>query len=164
MKVTIPFSKSDQFGAGQVCSVPAGSELRPIEHLKAWLEAANITDPEDYVFAGILKDGKQLRKPRLSKEELELQKAGKYIDIRNHAPLTGNAINDIVKNRAYEAGFDPTNFGAHSLRSGFVTTAANEEVAMLKIAKHTRHKNVEMLMEYFVDEQLFEDHAAAKWA
>jgi integrase len=42
--VTIRRSKTDQEGAGDFVSIPHGSRLRPVAALKAWLEAAGITE------------------------------------------------------------------------------------------------------------------------
>jgi integrase len=73
---------------------------RPVEALKAWLEAARI-------------------------EKGTIVRA---IDLWGNVsprPLDPKAINDIVKQRAEMAGLDPTEFPAHGLRSDHLTEAAN---------------------------------------
>jgi integrase len=39
-------------------------------------------------------------------------------------------------------------FSGHSLRAGFVTSAAAVDVPPLRIAQHTRHKSLEMVNRY----------------
>jgi integrase len=92
--VIIRHSKTDQEGAGDFVSIPHGSRLLPVAALKAWLEASGIT--EGPIFRPIRKGGQML--PRR---------------------LTAGAVASIVKNRIEAAGFDPTGFSGHSLRSGF---------------------------------------------
>jgi hypothetical protein len=50
-----------------------------------------------------------------------------------------------VKAAASRLAFDPATFGAHSLRSGLVTTAVKRGVNLLKICDQTGHKSLEML-------------------
>jgi hypothetical protein len=52
-------------------------------------------------------------------------------------------------------------FGAHSLRSGLVTSAVKRGVSLLKICDQTRHKSIEMLRTYCRDAELFVGNAAA---
>jgi site-specific recombinase XerD len=73
--------------------------------------------------------------------------------------LTGRNVATIVQQNAQRLGFDPTTFGAHSLRSGLVTSAVKRGVNLLKICDQTRHKSVEMLRVYCRDE-LFNGNAA----
>jgi hypothetical protein len=58
-------------------------------------------------------------------------------------------------------GLDVSAFGAHSLRSGLVTSALNRGVSLLKICDQTRHKSIEMLRIYCRDAELFVGNAAA---
>ena len=54
----------------------------------------------------------------------------------------------IVKRAVSAAGLDPTAYSGHSLRAGFVTSAAAVDVPPLRIAQHTRHKSLEMVNRY----------------
>jgi hypothetical protein len=67
----------------------------------------------------------------------------------------------IVKKGAARLGFDVLAFGAHSLRSGLVTSAVKRGVSLLKICDQTRHKSIEMLRIYCRDAELFVGNAAA---
>jgi hypothetical protein len=73
----------------------------------------------------------------------------------------GAAIADIVKAGASRLALDPGCFGAHSLRSGLVTTAVKRGVNLLKICDQTGHKSLEMLRVYCRDAELFVGNAAA---
>jgi integrase len=44
MFVHVRHSKTDQEGVGDFVSIPHGSRLRPVAGVKAWLQAAGITD------------------------------------------------------------------------------------------------------------------------
>jgi hypothetical protein len=73
---------------------------------------------------------------------------------RNIAPPV-NIVADIVKAGAARLALDPATFGAHSLRSGLVTTAVKRGVNLLKICDQTGHKSLEMLRVYCRDAELF---------
>jgi hypothetical protein len=51
----------------------------------------------------------------------------------------------IVKQGAARLGFDPSTFGGHSLRAGFVTSAVKRGANLIKITDVTGHKSLEML-------------------
>jgi len=133
--VYIPHSKTDQEGEGQVIVVPNGKYIRPVHRLKEWIKAAGIT--EGYVFRPLVKGGKRTRE----------------------LPLSGNAIATIVKNRSCDAGLDPKEFSGHSLRSGFVTSAARNKADLFKISDQSRHKSIDMLRQYVIDQNRYENHA-----
>ena len=75
--------------------------------------------------------------------------------------LTARIVADIIKAGASRLALDPTTFGAHSLRSGLVTTAVKRAVNLLKICDQTGHKSLEMLRVYCRDAELFVGNAAA---
>jgi integrase len=131
-------SKTDQEGLGQPVAVPRGATACPVAALRAWVEASGIT--EGAVFRRIWNKCAQ----RVSAER-----------------LNGRAVAVIVKAGARRLGFDVSTFGAHSLRSGLVTSAVKRGVSLLKICDQTRHKSIEMLRVYCRDAELFVGNAAA---
>jgi site-specific recombinase XerD len=131
-------SKTDQEGMGASVAVPRGATACPVAALRAWIEAAGITDGA--VFRRIWNKRNQ-----------------RITDQRLH----GRAIAMIVKAGAQRLGFDVSAFGAHSLRSGLVTSAVKRGVSLLKICDQTRHKSIEMLRTYCRDAELFVGNAAA---
>jgi integrase len=130
-------SKTDQEGLGQSVAVPRGATACPVAALRAWIEAGIV---EGAVFRRIWNKRNQ-----------------RVTDQRLH----GRAIAVIVKKGAARLGFDASTFGAHSLRSGLVTSAVKRGVSLLKICDQTRHKSVEMLRTYCRDAELFVGNAAA---
>jgi copper chaperone CopZ len=67
----------------------------------------------------------------------------------------------IVKQGAARLGFDPSTFGGHSLRAGFVTSAVKRGASLIKITDVTGHKSLEMLKTYSRDAEAFVGHAGA---
>ena len=136
--VTIRRSKTDQEGLGRKVAIPHGEIACPVAALKAWLEAASIT--EGAVFRRIFN-----------------KRAQRITDRR----LAGRNVATIVKAGAAKLGFDPSTFGGHSLRSGLVTTAVKRGVNLMKVCDQTGHKSLEMLRVYSRDAELFAGNAAA---
>ena len=134
LRVMISRSKTDQEGAGQEIAIPAGCKLRPVEAVRAWLDAAGIT--EGPVFREINK-GSQLQ-PRA---------------------LSDGAVAEIVKQYAQRAGLDPAAYAGHSLRSGFLTSGAEAGASIWKLQEVSRHKSVDVLAGYIRSSNLFKDHA-----
>jgi hypothetical protein len=63
--------------------------------------------------------------------------------------------------RAKRAGLDPKSFFGHSLRSGFLTSAARRVASVFKIMDISRHRSVDTLSGYVRDAELFRDHAGS---
>ena len=51
--------------------------------------------------------------------------------------------------------------GAHSLRSGFLTSAAAKGASIFKMMDVSRHRSVDTLRGYVRDAEIFKDHAGA---
>jgi site-specific recombinase XerD len=100
MLVTLRRSKTDQEGIGRRVAIPRGEIACPVVALKAWLEAAGIT--EGAIFRRIFN-----------------KRAQRVTDWR----LAPRNVAAVVKGGASKLGFDPSTFGGHSLRAGFVTSA-----------------------------------------
>jgi hypothetical protein len=65
-----------------------------------------------------------------------------------------------VKAYARRAGLKVADFSGHSLRSGFLTSAAARG-AVFKMMDVSRHKSVDTLRGYVRDAEMFQNHAAA---
>jgi integrase len=151
LRVTIRRSKTDQEGAGAVVAVPEGRRLTPLAHLRAWLEAAGIT--EGPVFRPLWKGAGQ---PGGGGAARGRARGGPRV---RDARLSGHAVARIIQARALAAGLDPARFAGHSLRAGFVTAAARAGADVWKIQQVSRHKSMQMLSGYVRDARLFDDHA-----
>jgi site-specific recombinase XerD len=69
--------------------------------------------------------------------------------------LTCRSVANIVKAYAAQAGFDASTFSGHSLRSGFLTSAAGNGASIFKMMDVSRHKSVDTLRGYVRDAELF---------
>jgi hypothetical protein len=54
-------------------------------------------------------------------------------------------------------GIKATDFGAHSLRAGFLTNAARRGASVFKLRDVSRHKSMDVLQAYVRDADLFRD-------
>jgi hypothetical protein len=97
---------------------------RPTEALTAWLERTGIT--AGAVFRAIDRWG----------------------HVR-HSPITGDGINDVVKRRCRQAGLDPSLFGAHGLRSGYLTQAAQDGVSLVEAMQQSQHRSMQQAANYY---------------
>ncbi|HEY0746570.1 MAG TPA: tyrosine-type recombinase/integrase [Steroidobacteraceae bacterium] len=137
LEVLIANSKTDQEGAGQMVAVArvAHSPYCPVQAVSDWLVAADISTGA--VFRTMHR-GDTVGKTRLSAQSVAL----------------------IVKGLAAKAGLEASRYAGHSLRSGFLTSAARNRASIFKMAEQSRHKSLDVLREYVRDEERFEDHAA----
>ena len=138
MFVHIRKSKTDQEGRGQKIAIPEGKHLRPVQRLRDWLEASGITG--GYLFQ-TMKRGGRLR----------------------GLPLHHSDVPRLVKHYAGLVGLDSKEVSGHSLRAGFVTSAAVHNARLDKIMEITRHSNPATVMKYIRDADSFRDHAGAKF-
>jgi site-specific recombinase XerD len=137
-RVTIRHSKGDQDGAGQEIAVPRGCRIEPVKAVEAWLAAAKISDGP--LFRRIVRGG-------------HIQAVG----------LDGQSIAKIVKHYAGRAGLDPAAFSGHSLRRGFLSSAAANGASALKMQAQSRHKSLNMLLAYVETADRFKEHAGSKF-
>jgi site-specific recombinase XerD len=134
--VAIRGSKTDQEREGVTIAIARGDIPCPVKALRDWLAAAGI------------KAGPLFR---------PINKAGTVAASR----LTCRSVANLVKSYAARAGFDSSTFSGHSLRSGFLTSAAGKGASIFKMMDVSRHKSVDTLRGYVRDAELFKDHAGA---
>lgn len=122
--VRVARSKTDQAGQGATKPIPANRDRRidPVAAVRAWLSASGIA-------AGAVWRG--VRRGRLL--------AGR---------ITAQVVALIVKREAERLGLNPDVFGAHSLRSGFVTAAGRRGVSRHTVKRVTLHKSDAMIERY----------------
>jgi integrase len=136
LKILIPKSKTDQEGVGQTVAIPRepDSPYCPVQSLLDWLTAAGIK--KGALFLRVAK-GNKLTADR----------------------LTDQSVARIVKRLAGVAGFLASQYAGHSLRSGFLTSAAEAHASLFKMKAQSRHKSLDVLSGYVQEQALFEDHA-----
>lgn len=130
-------SKTDQKGEGQEIALPYGSNplTCPVRSLEDWLDASGIS--EGAIFRRIDRHG------------------------NIYGRLTSQSVRLIVRKSCEAIGMNAERYGAHSLRSGFCSTAAKAGKAEHQIMKQTRHKRSDSLQRYIRKANLFDDNAAS---
>jgi integrase len=122
--VSVRQEKQDQFGVGRTLGILTGHhpETCPLLALAEWLALRG-------ALAGPL-----------------------FQRVNNGVPrgrLHPNRISLILKAQVAALGLDPAAYGAHSLRSGFVSAAVEANVNWLTIMETTGHRSVESLRRYY---------------
>lgn len=135
LRLTIRRSKTDQDAAGTEIAVPyvAAKSLCAVRAMRQWLDAAAITSG-----------------PIFRSFSLQRELSDRAID--------GQDVASLVQTLARRARLEG-DFGAHSLRAGFVTVAAQAKVSLDAIARTTRHKSLAVLLGYVRPAQAFDDVA-----
>lgn len=135
--LTLPRRKTDQEGHGSELGLPAKDDplLCPVTALKSWIAAAQI------------EEGPLFR---------SISKSGRLLDRR----MNDKDVARIVKAATTAAGYPPSEFSAHSLRSGFITTAARKGVPERIIAAQSGHRSIAVLHGYVRRAGLFRENAA----
>jgi integrase len=138
LRVLIPRSKTDQKGQGQEIGIARDPDPKicPVVALRTWLFAGQIAS--GYVFRACSADGCTVFDRGLQPQ----------------------AAADVVKQAVEMLGLDPRQFAGHSLRRGFVTTAARQGTGLDSIMRHTRHKSERQAREYIEAATLFENNAS----
>jgi integrase len=134
--VTIRRSKTDQEGQGRTVAIVRGSIACPVQAVRNWLDAARI-------------EGGPLFRT--------VAKGGKVMDGR----LSDKQVARTIKAFAVRLGLDASAFGGHSLRSGFLTSAAARGANIFKMADQSGHKSMDTLRGYVRNAEIFQDHAGA---
>lgn len=130
VEVHIRQTKTDLTGRGQTVGIPQGrsSATDPVAALSAWQarlsEQLGDLDGERLLFTHVGRSGR----------------------ITN-TPLSPEGLTRMVARRAQEAGC-VGHFGGRSLRSGFISTAADLEIPIESIARQSRHKTLSTLILY----------------
>ena len=138
IEITLRKSKTDQQGKGEIIPISYGSTLEtcPVRSFKDWIESAGITS--GYVFPSITKGGRV-----------------------NQKPLSGTFIAMIIKDNNHVKNSDG-DFSGHSLRAGFCTQAAMNNLPMQACMKHARQKKIETHMKYVRIANIWTDCPSAK--
>ena len=136
LKVTIELSKTDQEGQGQLIAIlrQPESPYCPVQALQDWLTVAEID------------------RGALFRRMYRSDKVGS-------ARLSSQSVAMVIKDCAHKAGLDSSQYSGHSLRSGFLTSAARNRASVLKMADQSRHRSLDVLRQYFKDEDLFTGNA-----
>lgn len=137
--LTIESSKTDQQGEGRRIGIPyARGKHCPVVSLKAYMDTGQVTEGPVFRSLGVGKEGLGIYR------------------------LSSHGVAYIIKQRAVLAGFDPAMFSGHSLRAGFVTSAAQAGAETWTIMKQTGHRSETTLRRYIREGELFSANPLTK--
>lgn len=134
LSLTIRRSKTDQLQLGRVVGVFKASRRAycAVESVRDWLKVRGRKPGP--LFPGTGKTGR----------------------------VTEHSVNTIVKRSCAMVGLDPKLYGAHSLRAGFVTAAAENGVPESLIMQRTGHRSVQTVARYVRPASVFSVDALAR--
>ena len=124
MSIHIVSSRTDQFRQrDRVLVARTGSLTCPVAMLERYYSLAAIPKQSKlHLFRGIVVTWNGQR-------------------LRSHGSLSYTRVRELFLNKLAELGFDPTQFGLHSLRSGGATAAANSGVPDRLFKRHGRWRS-----------------------
>ena len=134
--VTIRRSKTDQEGQGRTVAIVRGAIACPVRAVQQWLGAVGIS--EGPVFRPVGKGGR-IGMGRLSDKQVA---------------RTIKAFVGLI-------GLNADEFAGHSLRAGFLTSAAAKGANIFKMCDVSGHRSMDTLRGYVRSVELFQDHAGA---
>lgn len=138
LEVRVRRAKTDQEGRGLTKVVCFGSDPStcPVRTTKRWLTAASITS------------GPVFRSVKANVVGIER--------------LDARVVARVTKRAASMCGLDPTRYGGHSLRAGFVSTALKGGASEKDVMAQTGHASAEMVLRYARRLSLWESPAASR--
>ncbi|PTX47840.1 site-specific recombinase XerD [Melghirimyces profundicolus] len=138
LEVFIAGSKTDQRKEGRSIPVPYSTDPAtcPVRAVQDWVQRAGIETGPLFRSVHGGKIGEKALAPRM--------------------------VNHRIKRYVKAIGKDPAAYGAHSLRSGFVTQARRKGASIDKIMAQTGHKSIKMVQRYTQTIDMWEDNAAAR--
>ena len=136
VKVTIDVSKTDQEAQGQTIAIvrQSDSPYCPVQALEDWLA---VSGNERGALFRRMRRGDNIGVGRLSAQSVAI----------------------VIKFYAKKVGLDSSRYSGHSLRRGFLTSAARNRANIFKMADQSRHKSLDVLRQYVQEEEMFEDNA-----
>ncbi|MFB6230478.1 MAG: tyrosine-type recombinase/integrase [Salinibacter sp.] len=137
--VTVPESKTDQEGEGQLVAIRRieDSGYCPVKALRRWASVASIDDGP--IFRGVPRSG--------------------FI---SRDAITGRTVGNAVKRAAEAAGLPQADdYTGHSLRAGHITQASMEGAPDAAIQAQSRHESDRAFREYVRPQRLLENTSSA---
>ena len=142
VNVYVRASKADQEGEGLVKGLPYGSnkETCPVTALRQWLQAAE--ENVEGTFEGDI-----------------FRRFYRGESIGEEA-MTAQYVSTVLKRHAENAGLDPEEYSAHSLRAGFITQAIRAGKPERRVKEHSGHASWETFNRYVEEAGTFQDNPA----
>ena len=151
LAITIRRSKTDQQGSGRTLAIRANPQdlaFCPAAAWAAWLEirrtardctTATTQAPALPLFCSVSLDG-----------------------MPTGRELCTKTVNRLIKQAAAKAGLDPEGFSGHSLRRGLLTAAAENQVPLAELMRHSRHKSVATALSYIEPADLWRNNVTER--
>jgi integrase len=129
LHIDLPHSKTNQEGEREFVLIHRARdpELCAVRAVQAWQAALAALEPS-------ITDGRLFRR---------IDRHGNVGE-----SLQSVVVNALVKRSASAAGLDPTVFGAHSLRAGWITSGAQAGLHEATMMKHSRHLSIAVFRGY----------------
>lgn len=143
LRVTVRRRKVDQEGRGFEKAIPTGRFIQPVRLVREWLDAAGIVS--GLVFRPVSRSGRVRGVDKLSSPHR----------------LTTQAVADIIKRYCAAAGLDASTFGAHSLRAGYITTAAERGADLARIMDQSGHRDPRTVVGCIQRANAFKGHSGS---
>jgi integrase len=143
-------TKTDQSGEGATIAIPEGTRIRPKALLLEWIAAVRTLETD--IVRTPAEDAAMPLFRRLTRR-----------DQLTDDPMSDKAVVRLVKRCAAAAGYDATKFAGPSLRAGFLTEAASQGATIFKMQEVSRHKTVQILVDYVRSADRFRDHAGERF-
>jgi integrase len=125
MIITLVRRKNAQRSESRVAVPKQNDEICPVRALRAWLEASEVSSGA--LFRAVL---------------------GSNSDLVQPGHLTGETISEMLQKHAGKLGFNPFEYGGHSMRAGLATSAARAGVSIDRIMRTTGHKSIQVALGY----------------
>jgi len=136
--LTLRKSKTDQEAVGRRIGIPfARGRWCPVLELRVWLDLIETNCGP--VFRSVRKGGAM-----------------------QHNRLSGEAVSISIKKYVSAIDLNPSSYSGHSLRAGFVTSAAKAGISNHRIRAQTGHASDVSMSRYIREGELFEGNAAGR--
>ena len=134
--LSVSREKNDQEGVGRLVPIPRGKHPHtdPVRVLKGWLRVRGPSPGPLFSRLDPMHEGEA---------------------------LSGEGVCRIVKRAVMGIGIDPAQHGAHSLRSGMISAAAEANISALRISNFT-NQSTEMVTLYFRRSELWRNNVCGK--
>ena len=155
LRVMVRRSKVDQEGRGFEKAIPHGRFIRPVALVREWLDAAGITDGP--VFRPVSRSGRVRGLPKSG----DTPAADGQAKLNLGRRLTDRSVANILQSYCTAAGLDASTFGAHSLRAGYITTAAERGADLARIMDQSGHRDPRTVVGYIRRANAFKGHSGS---
>ena len=153
LRVLVRRSKVDQEGSRFTKAIPHGRFIRPVALVREWLGAAGITFGP--VFRPVSQSGR-VRGAQLGQPSVD-PKAGEI----PHPRPTDPSVSNILKGYCTTADLDASAFGTHSLRAGYITTAAERGADLARIMDQSGHRDPRTVVGYIWRANALKGHSGS---